>query len=125
MRKILAVCMLVSACLVAQETPIRGPNRDPNPQASTPKVYQGCVIRSQGKILLTGESGAEHNLISSNGRKLQDYVGQEVRIEGNDVNPNDKSSDERSRLSGQPQHQPSTLDVESIEKVADHCSSPK
>ena len=125
MRKLLPLLTLFSACLVAQETPLKGPNRDANPQASAPKEYRGCVIRSQGRILLSDASGAEHNLVSSNGRKLESYVGQEVKIQANDLNPNDTSSDERSRQSGQPQHQPSTLDVESIEKAADHCSSPK
>jgi hypothetical protein len=125
MYRLLAVCTLCSACLVAQESPIESPSRDKNPQASSPRTYQGCVIRSQGKILLTDPSGTEYNLVSSSGRKLDSYVGQEVKIQANDLNPYDSSSDERSALSGQPQHGPPTLDVEYIEKVADHCSSPK
>ena len=123
MRILLTVCVLTSAFLVRQETPLKGPNRDPNPQASTPKTYQGCVIRSNGKVMLTDASNTDYKLVST-ARSLAIYVGQEVRITASIINPNDASSDERSAATDEPQ-KPLTLDVEDIAKVADHCSSPK
>ena len=123
MCKLLAILVLSSACLYAQEAP-KAPTRDPNPQATSPKEYQGCVIRSGGKILLADAAGTDYKLVSS-GRELDSYVGSEVKISAVDVNPNDPSSDERSIQSGQTQAQPATLDVETIQKVADKCKSPK
>jgi hypothetical protein len=119
MRILIAVCVLTSAFLVGQEVPLKGPNRDPNSQASTPNTYQGCVIRSNGKVMLTDASNIDYKLVSS-ARSLDTYVGQEVRITASIINPNDASSDETE----EPQ-KPLTLDVEDIVKVADHCSSPK
>jgi hypothetical protein len=121
MRILLAMFVLTAALLVGQETPLKGPNRDPNSQASTPKTYQGCVIRSSGKLMLTDASNTDYKLVSA-ARSLDVYVGQEVRITASIINPNDASSDERS-ATDKPQ-KPLTLDVEDIAKVADHCSSP-
>ena len=74
--------------------------------------------------MLSEPSGTEYILVSTS-RKLDSYVGQEVKILASDLNPNDPSSDERSILTGEPQLEPTTLDVQYIEKVADHCKSPK
>jgi len=123
MRILLAVYVLTSAFLVGQETPLKGPNRDPKSQAGTPKTYQGCVIRSNGKVMLTDASNTDYKLVSR-ARSLDTYVGQEVRITASIMNPNDGSSDERSAATDEPQ-EPRTLDVKDIAKVADHCSSPK
>lgn len=124
MCKLLALLVLSSACLYAQEAPLKGPARDSNPHATSPKEYQGCVIRSGGKILLADAAGTDYRLVSR-GRELDSYVGNEVKISAVDVNPSDSSSGERSVQSGQPQAQPATLDVQTIQKVADHCKSPK
>lgn len=124
MSKLLAVLVLGCACLFAQEFPLIGPVRDSNPHTSSPKDYRGCVIRSGGKILLTDPRGTEYNLVSSD-RQLDSYVGHEVKITAFDVNPSAPSSGEKSVEGGNPQGQPPTLDVETIEKVADHCTSPQ
>ena len=123
MSKLLLVWVLASVCGFAQESPTRGPVRDANPQSSTPKEYQGCIIRSGGRILLTTPQGTEYYLTSS-ARKLEAYVGEEVKVVAVAMNPSDASSTERSVESGKPQRQPLTLDIEEISKVADHCASP-
>jgi hypothetical protein len=123
MCKVLTILVLSSACLYAQEAPPKGSVRDSKSQASSPKEYQGCVIRSGGKILLADAAGTEYKLVSS-GRELDSYVGNEVKISGVDPNREDPSSDERRVENGQPQAQPATLNVETIQKVADHCKSP-
>lgn len=135
MRSALAACVLFSSFAFAQEVPLKGPNYDPNPQASSPQTYQGCVIKTNGKLALTDSEGTDYFLVrnarSTNGdsqtssKALGAYVGQEVRIRAATVNPSDPSLDERSVNSQQPQKRPKTLDVEDISKVADHCSSPK
>lgn len=86
--------------------------------------YQGCVIRSNGGVMLTDASNRDYKLVSS-ARKLDSYVGQEVRITATLMNPNDPSSDEKSVSGEPPQNQPKTLDVQDIAKLADKCSSPK
>ena len=123
----LILLLLVSTCVLAQESPTRDgrANRDPNANSSAPKTYQGCVIRSSGSIVLAGPTGREYKLTSRSGRQIDTYVGQEVQIIASDVNPADPSSGERSVTTGQPKNGPVALDVEQIQKVADHCSSPK
>ena len=124
MLKLLAILVLSTGFLFAQEGPLRGPVRDSNPQAGSPKDYQGCVIRSTGKILLTDSQGTEYYLVSSS-KKLDSYLGEEVRITAVDMNSGDPTSGERSVESGRAHNRPATLDVETIEKTADHCASPK
>lgn len=135
MGKLLVASFLLSTCLFAQEAPIKGPDRDANTQVSLPQTYKGCVIKSNGKLMLTDSAGKDFVLVrnarSTSGKSaartesLDSYVGQEVRITASPLNPNDPSLDERSVKSQQPQNPPATLDVEEISKLADHCSSPK
>ncbi len=123
----LILLLLISGCVCAQESPTRDgrANRDPNANSSDPKTYQGCVIRSSGSIVLADPMGKEYKLASRNGVQIDTYVGHEVQIIASDVNPADPSSGERSVTTGQPKNGPVALDVEQIQKVADHCSSPK
>jgi hypothetical protein len=111
------VFLLVSACLFAQEAPLSGPVRDRNPQAAKPQAYQGCVIRTNGQVMLTDGSGADYKLVSSR-RALDRYVGQEVQITATPINPKDSTAD------GISVEIPPTLDVAAIAKVAAHCPSP-
>lgn len=125
MRLFLAMCVLISACVFAQEVPLKGPNHDPNPDSTKPQSYQGCVIRSNGKVMLTDASNNDYKLVSTSGRSLDSYVGQEVRIKAVMANANDPSSDDKSASGQEAQNKPATLNIEDIAKVADRCSSPK
>jgi hypothetical protein len=110
---------------VAQEFPTKRPaTNDPNANSSQPKTYQGCMIRSNGSIMLTDQANRDYKLIA-NGKSLDSYVGQEVKITAGDVNPGDPSSHERSMSDGQTENTPRTLNVEDIQKVSNYCSSPK
>jgi len=125
MRFIVPALLLISTAAFAQESPIKGPaTGDPNANSTTPRTYQGCVIRSGGKIMLTDGLNKDYQLVSGAG-PLDSYVGQEVQITASNINPNDPSSDERSVSSGQPQGPPMTLDVRDIQKVSDRCTSPE
>jgi hypothetical protein len=125
MRTLLLISLFLGAAAMAQEFPTKGPaTEDPNKNASQPKTYQGCVIRSSGSVMLADPFNRDYKLVG-NGKSLDSYVGQEVKITAGDVNPNDSSSDERSLHDGNPQNAPKTLNVENIEKVSDYCSSPK
>jgi hypothetical protein len=125
MRLLLAVCVLISGCVFAQEVPLKGPNRDPNPDSTKPQSYQGCVIRANGQVMLTDASNNDYKLVSTSGRSLDSYVGQEVRITAVLMNADDPSSDEKSASGQESRNKPATLEIEDIAKVADHCSSPK
>ena len=82
------------------------------------------MIRSNGSIMLTDQANRDYKLIA-NGKSLDSYVGQEVKITAGDVNPGDPSSDERNMSDGQTENTPRTLNVEDIQKVSNYCSSPK
>ncbi len=125
MRVLVAAVLLIFGVAYGQESPIKGPaTGDPSANSTTPKTYQGCVIRSNGKIMLADASNTDYILVSS-GRPLEDYVGQEVKLSAINMNPSDASSDEHGMSAEQPQGQPMTLDVEDIQKVSDKCSSPQ
>ena len=125
MRASFLTFFLVATAVLAQEFPTKGPaTKDPNKNASQPKIYQGCMIRANGSIMLADQYNRDYKLVG-NGKSLDSYVGQEVKIMASDVNPNDPSSDERSVNDANPQNTPKTLTVENIEKVSTYCSSPK
>lgn len=125
MRILVPALFLISAIACAQESPIKGPaTGDPTANSATPKTYQGCVIRSGGKTMLTDAANRDYQLVSSAG-SLDSYVGQEVHVTAYSINPGDPSSDEHGIDTGQPQGQPMTLDVRDIQKVSDRCISPQ
>ena len=125
MRIFVPALLLISAIACAQESPLKGPaTGDPTANSSTPGTYQGCVIRSGGKTMLTDAANRDYQLVSSAG-SLDSYVGQEVHVTAYSINPGDPSSDEHGFDTGQPQGQPTTLDVRDIQKISDRCTSPQ
>jgi hypothetical protein len=125
MRSFLPLIVLLSTFALAQESPTRGPaTGDASANSTTPKSYQGCVIRSNGSIMLTDSSNQDYKLVSA-ARKLDGYVGKEVKITASRMNAVDPSSDEHNVEAHQPKSEPKTLDVADIQKVADMCSSPQ
>jgi hypothetical protein len=125
MRSLVAALLVISAMASAQESPNRGPATGNTAANSTkPEAYQGCVLRSGGKIMLTDADNRDYVLVSS-ARKLDSYVGQEVQLSAVNISPSDPLSDEHGLNAEQPQGQPMTLDVENIQKVSDRCTSPQ
>ena len=125
MRALFLTFLLTATAALAQEFPTKGPaTNDPDKNASQPRIYQGCMIRTNGSIMLADQSNRDYKLVG-NGKSLDSYVGKEVKVTATDVNPRDPSSDERSMSDGVAKNSPKTLTVEGIEKVADYCSSPK
>jgi hypothetical protein len=125
MRALFLTLFLISNLAAAQEFPAKGPvTNDPNASSSQPKTYQGCMIRSNGNIMLADDANRDYKLIA-NGNSLDSYVGNEVKITASGVNPSDPPSDERNMNAGKTTNAPITLSVESVEKVSNYCSSPK
>lgn len=125
MRTAILSFVLLSTAALAQEFPTKGPaTADPNKNSSRPREYQGCVIRSNGNIMLADQQNHDYRL-EANGKSLDSYLGQEVQIMARDVNPKDPSSDERSISGAKTVYSPATLVVEEIQKISDRCSSPK
>jgi len=124
--RILALALLVTSVFAqSAESPGRGPaTEDPSANSTTPMTYQGCVVRSGGKIMLTDPENRDYNLVSSR-RSLDGYIGQEVQVSAVHISPNDSTSEEHGIGAQQPQSQPMTLDVEDIQNIADKCRSPK
>ena len=136
MRFIIAAALVFSSCVFAQEAPLKSPaTGDPNENASAPKTYEGCVVRSGGSFVLADASHRNYYLVTPTGNsfqsyvgqqvKLKSYVGQEVKVTATNVNPNDPSSDERGIGDMNPVHQQPTLAVEHIAMMSNHCSAPK
>ena len=124
MRILLLAFLVTSVFAQSPESPNRGPaTEDPTANSTTPKTYQGCVVRSGGKIMLTDAQNRDYILVSS-GRPLDSYVGQEVQLSAISIGPNDPTSNQHGIGAQQPSGQPMTLDVENIQKVQDKCSSP-
>lgn len=125
MRILMLAFLLTSAFAQSPESPNRGPaTEDSTANSTTPKTYQGCVVRSGGKIMLTDAQNRDYILVSS-GRSLDSYIGQEVQLSAISMNPNDPTSTQHGIGAQQPSGPPMTLDVENIQKVRDKCSSPK
>ena len=125
MRTLMLAFLVTSMFAHSPELPNRGPaTEDPTANSSTPKMYQGCVVRSGGKIMLTDGQNRDYILVSS-GQSLDNYVGQEVQLSAISLIPNDPTSDRHGIGAQQPHGQPMTLDVENIQKITDKCSSPK
>ena len=122
---LICAALVSSVAVLAQESPEKGPaTGDPTANSTKPMTYQGCVIKSNGKIMLTDEKNKDYILVSS-GRPLDEYLGQEVKLSAFIISPSDASSDEHGMSAEQPQGQPMTLDVEDIQKISDKCSSPQ
>ena len=124
--RILAFALLVtSAFAQSPETPNRRPaTEDPAANTTAPTTYQGCIVRSGGKIMLTDAENRDYILVSSE-QLLDRYVGQEVQVSATHISPNDPASNAQGISAQQPHHRPLTLAVENIQKIADKCSSPK
>ena len=125
MRALFLTCLLTATAALSQEFPTKGPaTNDPDKQASQPRIYQGCVIRTNGSVMLADQANRDYKLVGD-AKSLDSYVGKEVKLTASDVNPNDPSSGERSTSDSDSKNAPKTLTVENIEKVSDTCSSPK
>lgn len=134
MRFFLAALVLICASVSAQETPTKGPARDSNPEVSRPKTYEGCVVRSDNRLLLKDSAGKEYILVrnarslgteasAGESQSLESYAGQKVRVRADTVDPGDPSLDDRGVNSETPQHRPPTLNVENIAKAGGRCST--
>ncbi len=72
--------LLMGGCLMAQANSDRSPN-DKKGQVTV----QGCVSRSSGDyILMQFDPGDSYVLQSVSGIKLDNYLGEEVRVIGNE-----------------------------------------
>ena len=60
MRTLLLFFLLLGTSALAQEFPTKGPaTGDPDKNASQPKVYQGCMIRTNGNVMLADQAWDE------------------------------------------------------------------
>ena len=125
MRFLMLAFLVTSVFAQSRDGLNRGPEtEDRAANSTTPKTYQGCVVRSGGKIMLTDAQNRDYILVSSR-RSLDSYIGQEVQLSAIHINPSDPTSNEHGISAQQPHSQPMTLDVENLEKVSDKCSSPE
>jgi hypothetical protein len=120
---ILAFCFLAFTGIsaIAQMYP-SNTNFTRRTNSSVPSVYEGCLQRSSGGLLLTSSEGKNYYLVSGT-VSLNGYIGQNVRIVANNINSADPSSGERGFGSGEPATGPLTLDVANISQAGNGCKS--
>ena len=124
MRILLLAFLLTSACALSPEWPSRGfAEENPTINCSTPQTYQGCVVRSGGKIMLIDAENRDYILLSRD-RSLENYVGQEVQLCASTI-PKDPESNDHRIDPQPPAGELLTLRVGNVQKVSDKCISPK
>jgi hypothetical protein len=96
----------------------------PTANCSTQQRYQGCVVRSGGKIMLIDAQNRDYILVSSD-RSLENYVGHEVQVCAIPIDPAGPTSSDPEINPQQPAGHLPTLNAEKLQKIAEKCSSPK
>jgi len=125
MRVLLPAFLLISVFAHSLEGQSQGSvTEDATANSSKLQTYQGCVVRSGGKIMLIDAQNRDYILVSS-ARPLENYVGQEVQLSAMSIDPKGPRSNEQGINPQQAPGQLLTLDVENLQKVAAKCSSPK
>ncbi|HTM35753.1 MAG TPA: hypothetical protein VL156_03330 [Terriglobales bacterium] len=96
----------------------------PTANCSTQQRYQGCVVRSGGKIMLIDAQNRDYILVSSD-RSLENYIGQEVQLCATSIIRKDPASKDPGIDPQPPPGDLLTLNVGNVQKVSDKCISPK
>jgi hypothetical protein len=109
----------------AQEMPRYSPaTRDPGANSHALKTRQVCLESDNGKTTFTDNGGKKYEAISDR-VSLPAYVGQNVKITGYLVNPEDPSNAEMSNNAAGAKSATPAFYVSEIEKIADTCSPSK
>jgi|KBSMisStandDraft_5_1062788.scaffolds.fasta_scaffold21597_3 hypothetical protein len=125
MRVLLLAFLVTSGFAQSPQPPSRrSATEDPQAGCSTGQTYQGCMVRSGGRMMLIDPQNRDYILVSSD-RSLENYVGHEVQVCAIPIDPAGPTSSDPEINPQQPAGHLPTLNAEKLQKIAEKCSSPK
>ena len=120
MKNILAVLLLLSSLLVAQESNPSATSQPKSKNAKGQVTVQGCVGKFSGDYVLTKQDPAITYELQATGKtKLRHYLGQRVEVTGTEAPSMSTSSDALTKTGSA---SPVTITITSIKTISQECT---
>jgi hypothetical protein len=120
MKNILAVLLLLSSLLLAQESNPSATSQPKSKDAKGQVTIQGCVGKFSGDYILTKQDpGITYELQATGKTKLRHYLGQRVEVTGTEAPSMSTSSDALTKTGSASSV---TLTITSIKTISQECT---
>ena len=120
MKNILAVLLLLSSLLLAQESNPSATSQPKSKDAKGQVTIQGCVGKFSGDYILTKQDpGITYELQATGKTKLRHYLGQRVEVTGTEAPSMSTSSDALTKTGSASSV---TLTITSIKTISKECT---
>jgi hypothetical protein len=120
MKNILAVLLLLSSLLLAQQSNPSATSQPKYKDAKGQVTVQGCVGKFSGDYILTKQDPAITYELQATGKtKLRHYLGQRVEVTGTEAPSMSSSSDALNKTGSA---SPVTITITSIKTISQECT---
>jgi ABC-type phosphate transport system substrate-binding protein len=120
MKNILAVLLLLSSLLLAQQSNPSATSQPKSKDAKGQVTVQGCVGKFSGDYILTKQDpGITYELQATGKTKLRHYLGQRVEVTGTEAPSMSSSSDALNKTGSA---SPVTITITSIKTISQECT---
>jgi hypothetical protein len=120
MKNILAVLLLLSSLLLAQQSNPSATSQPKYKDAKGQVTVQGCVGKFSGDYILTKQDpGITYELQATGKTKLRHYLGQRVEVTGTEAPSMSSSSDALNKTGSA---SPVTITITSIKTISQECT---
>jgi hypothetical protein len=120
MNNILAVLLLLSSLLLAQQSNPSATSQPKSKDAKGQVTVQGCVGKFSGDYILTKQDPAITYELQATGKtKLRHYLGQRVEVTGTEAPSMSSSSDALNKTGSA---SPVTITITSIKTISQECT---
>ena len=120
MKNILAVLLLLSSLLLAQQSNPSATSQPKSKDAKGQVTVQGCVGKFSGDYILTKQDPAITYELQATGKtKLRHYLGQRVEVTGTEAPSMSTSSDALNKTGSA---SPVTITITSIKTISQECT---
>ncbi len=120
MKNILAVLLLLSGLLLAQQSNPSATSQPKSKNADGQVTVQGCVGKFSGDYILTKQDPAITYELQATGKtKLRHYLGQRVEVTGTEAPSMSSSSDALNKTGSA---SPVTITITSIKTISQECT---
>jgi hypothetical protein len=120
MKNILAVLLLLSSLLLAQQSNPSATSQPKSKDAKGQVTVQGCVGKFSGDYILTKQDPAITYELQATGKtKLRHYLGQRVEVTGTEAPSMSSSSDALNKTGSA---SPVTITITSIKTISQECT---
>jgi hypothetical protein len=120
MKNILAVLLLLSSLLLAQQSNPSATSQPTSKDAKGQVTVQGCVGKFSGDYILTKQDPAITYELQATGKtKLRHYLGQRVEVTGTEAPSMSSSSDALNKTGSA---SPVTITITSIKTISQECT---